>query len=63
MDAACAWSSQLLDVVNLWHPSRYLLLPELAESFEVEMPKLLVPSPSYVVTTGGEADRLGYIHM
>jgi hypothetical protein len=48
--------AQLLDVVDLWHPVHHLLAPELPERLEVEMPKLLMPTPGLIISTSGEAE-------
>jgi hypothetical protein len=45
--------TQLLDVVDLWHPTHHLLAPELPEHLEVEMPKPLVPTPGLIISTSG----------
>jgi hypothetical protein len=55
--------AQLLDVVDLRHLAHHRLAPDLPERLEVEMPKPLVPTPCLIVSTSGEAERLGLLHV
>jgi hypothetical protein len=48
--------AQLLDVVDLRHPTHHLLTLELPERLEVEMPKPRMPTPGLIISMSGEAE-------
>jgi hypothetical protein len=51
--------AQLLDVVDLRHPTHHLLTPEFPERLEVEMPKPLVPKPGLIISMSGAPEMQG----
>jgi hypothetical protein len=55
--------AQLLDVVDLWHPTYHLLTPELPERLEVEMTKPLMAMSSLIISTSGKAEGLSHLHV
>jgi hypothetical protein len=55
--------AQLLDVIDLRHPTHYLLTPELPERLEVEMPESFMSSPSFIVSTISEAEGSSHLHV
>jgi hypothetical protein len=55
--------AQLFDVVDLRHPAHHPLTPELSERLEVEMPESFVPSLGLIVSTSGEAEGSGHLHV
>jgi hypothetical protein len=55
--------SHLLDVVDLRHPAHHLLTPELPKRREVEMPKPFIPAPGLIVSTSGEVEGPGHLHV
>jgi hypothetical protein len=54
---------ELLDVLDHRQRAHHGLLAELVQRVEVEMPKPLVPAPSFVILACGEAERLGRLEM
>jgi hypothetical protein len=55
--------TQLLDVVDLWHPTHHLLAPKLPEHLKVEMPKPLMPMSKLIILTSGEAEGPSHLHV
>jgi hypothetical protein len=55
--------AQLLNMVDLWHPTHHLLTPKLSEHLKVEMPKSIMPTPSLIISMSGEAEELSHLHV
>jgi hypothetical protein len=55
--------TQLLDVVDLWHPTHHLLTPELPERLKVEMPKPLMPTTGLIISTSGETEGPSHLNV
>jgi hypothetical protein len=53
--------AELLDVVHVRHASHHPLGAELLQSLKVEMPKALLPPPSFVIATSCKAQ--GLLHL
>jgi hypothetical protein len=58
--------AELLHVLDAQHTLHHLLVAELLQSLEVEMPKALVPQPSVIVAAswvGCKTKGLHHLHM
>jgi hypothetical protein len=55
--------AELLHVLNSWHALRHLLVAELLQGLEVEVPKALVPPLGVVITAGCKAHGLHHLYM
>jgi hypothetical protein len=55
--------AELLHVLDSWHALHHLLVADLLEVLEVEVPKALVLLPSIVVTAGYKAHGLCHLHV
>jgi hypothetical protein len=55
--------TQLLDLVDMWHPTHQMLVPELPKCLEVEMPKPFMLVSALIISTSGEAKGSGHLHV
>jgi hypothetical protein len=55
--------AELLHVLDSRHALRHLLVAELLQGLEVEVPKALVPPPGVVIAAGCKAHGLRHLHM
>ena len=55
--------AKLLHVLDSRHALHHLLVAELLQGLEVEVPKALVPPPGVVVTAGCKTHGLRHLHV